>query len=292
MRIFNNSFSNVTNTANWLSIGSYAGGGSATLINNTIVNAGRGIAVQDPWDAKVQSSLFLGCTNGVTRSGSLSATVSYNGFFGNTTNFTGYPVTYGQVILANRNGTPCDLLFNIFQDPQFVSATDFHFQSNSPAIDAGSPDWAYTDMCITNGLSQGSSFPDLGAYGGPHACNWLDEVPVLPVTAFMTQTNGTVALNWGAIVHISGAIPDQLRSGCSKCLEQSPQWFSAGGWQTDGNQRADDNRHHAALLPGAEPRAETWRLNVFKPTVYPLTAMPSYRRYCAGGKGSRRGHSR
>lgn len=200
VRMFNNRFNNVTNTAIWLSIGSYAGGGSATLINNTIVNAGRGIAVQDPWDAKVQSSLFVGCTNGVTRSGSLSATVSYNGFYENATNFSGYPGTYGLVILANRNGTPSDVLYNIFSNPLFVSASDFHLQTGSPAIDAGTPDWNYSDMCFTNGVSQGNSFPDLGAYGGPDAANWLDEVPLVSCEAFMTQTtNGVLKVNWGAI---------------------------------------------------------------------------------------------
>ena len=189
LKILNNVSCNVTNKAIWLNVGSYAGGGPATLINNTIVNAGSGVAVQDPWDAKVQSCLFVGCTNAVTRSGSLSATVSYNGFYGNATNFTGYPSTYGMVLLANRNSTPSDVLYNIFQDPQFVSTSDFHLQAGSPAIDAGTPDWTYSDMCFSNSVSQGNSYPDLGADGGPDAINWLDTVPVLPVQATMTYSN-------------------------------------------------------------------------------------------------------
>jgi hypothetical protein len=39
-------------------------------------------------------------------------------------------------------------------------------------------------MCFTNSLSQGTSYPDLGAYGGPDAANWLDTVLKLCVQAF------------------------------------------------------------------------------------------------------------
>jgi hypothetical protein len=54
-------------------------------------------------------------------------------------------------------------------------------------------------MCISNSVSQGSSYPDLGAYGGPDAANWLSVVPVLPAQATMTYSNKTTWLNWGAI---------------------------------------------------------------------------------------------
>jgi hypothetical protein len=189
----------ITNVAIALSANSYAGGSPAAVLNNTIVNAGSGIVAQAPWDAKVQSSLFVGCTNAVTRSGSLSTTVSYNGFYGNATNFTGYPGTYGMVLLANRNGTPSDVLYNIFNNPLFVSSDDFHLQTNSPAIDAGTPDWNYSDLCYSNVVSQGSSFPDLGAYGGPDAANWLEEVPLTPAQASMSNSNGVVRVHWGAI---------------------------------------------------------------------------------------------
>jgi hypothetical protein len=197
--MMNNVFCNVTNAAMWLSVGNYAGGGPATLINNSVVNAGSGVIVQDPWDATVRDCIFAGCTNATVRSGSLSLNVRYNDYFNNAVNFAGYPANYGQIIWNNRNGTPADLFYNIFQDPLFVSTSDFHLQTNSPCIDAGMPDWAYTDMCFTNGVSQGTSFPDLGAYGGPDACNWLDDVPLLPVQASMSQSNNVVLLSWGAI---------------------------------------------------------------------------------------------
>jgi hypothetical protein len=200
LQVLNNVFNNVTNSAIWLGVGTYAGGGPAALINNTVVNAGRGVLVQDPWDATVQSCLFVGCTNAVRDTGTLSRTVSYNGFYGNATNFTGYnPNSYGSVIKINRNGTPCDLLFNIFDDPKFVATNDFHLQTTSPAIDAGSPDWAYTDMCFAPQVSQGTAYPDLGVYGGPDAANWLDTVPLLPVQASISLSTNLIWLNWGAI---------------------------------------------------------------------------------------------
>jgi hypothetical protein len=99
--------------------------------------------------------------------------------------------------MPNRNGTLCDLSFNIGQDPFFASTNDYHLQTNSPCIDAGTPDWAVTDMCYPP--SQGTSFPDLGAYGGPDAVNWLEVVPKLPVHATIAKSNDVIRISWGAL---------------------------------------------------------------------------------------------
>lgn len=177
VQLIDNLFRNVTNTA--ISLTCSAGSSSlATLINNIIVNANNGVIFQDPWDAKMQNCILVGCTNAAKVTGSLSRSVSYNDFFGNATNFIGYPSTYGQIIIANRNGTPCDLLYNIFSNPLFVSTSDFTLQTNSPCIDAGTPDVTYMDMSFPP--SQGTGFPDLGIYGGPLAVNWQANIPVTP----------------------------------------------------------------------------------------------------------------
>lgn len=173
--LLNNIIQGVTNTAVDFIVGAYAGDSAANVINNSIANAGSGVVVRDPWDAKVQNNIFKNCGTGVTRSGSLSATVSFNDLFGNTANFSGYPVTYGQVILANRNGTPCDLLFNIFSDPMFVSSSDFHLQAGSPCIDAGEGSGANFDSYFPP--SMGSVTNDIGAYGGPNAGQWIVPAP-------------------------------------------------------------------------------------------------------------------
>jgi hypothetical protein len=197
-KIIGNIFADLRGTAFYMNVGSYPGGSTADFINNTVVNCRAGVDSREPWDAKAQNNIFVLTTNAVMTSGALSRAISYNCFSNNATNFTGYPSTYGQVILQNRNGTPCDLLFNIFQNPLFVGADDFHLADNSPCIDAGditNPNFG--DMCFD--VSRGTAISDLGAYGGPDACNWLDVVPLVATSPWMTLANGDPAINWDAI---------------------------------------------------------------------------------------------
>ena len=69
---------------------------------------------------------------------------------------------------------------DIMADPLFVSITegseDYHLQStedgypqNSPAIDAGA--WVYDDD-VSLPPGEGTSWTDMGAYGGPLGINW------------------------------------------------------------------------------------------------------------------------
>jgi hypothetical protein len=112
--------------------------------------------------------------------------VEYNDFYDNATNFIGYPSTYGSVILSNRNGTPCDLLFNIYQNPLFVAPNNFTLQTNSPCVNAGTPNAAYLNTSFPP--SQGTNFPDLGIYGGPLAANWLPVIPITPAPIILTAS--------------------------------------------------------------------------------------------------------
>ena len=195
--IAGNVFAGLPSAAISFEVGSWAASSHPVVINNTIVNCGLGVVSQEPWDVRIQDNIFTSTTNAVKTSGALSRAVSYNDFFGNLTNFTGYPGTYGQVVFTNRNGTPSDILYNIFQDPVFVATNNFYLATNSACIDAGTPDTAFCDLCFQ--LSLGTQFADLGAYGGPDACNWLDVVPKLPAQALMLKTNDVISLNWGAI---------------------------------------------------------------------------------------------
>lgn len=224
--IIGNIFMNLSGTAFLMSVDSYAANGSLSFVNNTIINCRVGIDATDPWDARVQDNIFVGATNAVRVSGSLTRTVSYNCFYGNATNFMGLPATYGQVILVNRNGTPSDLLYNIFQDPLFVATNDLHLAANSPCIDAGTPDWAFTDMCFPPSL--GTSFPDQGAYGGPDAVNWLDTVPLLSAQASIAQnTNGIIQVSWGAIPRSEYQV--QWTSNMLSAVDSN--WFNVtNGW--------------------------------------------------------------
>ena len=179
-----NIFQNLTGTALVMGVNVEITGSSATIINNSLVNCQGGVNAMDPWDAVVEDNIFVGCTNAVMDSGSLSRQVSYNDFYGNATNFTGYLTnTYGQIIWINRNGTPADILYNIYSNPLFVATNDFHLTNTSPCVNAGAPNPAYANMCLPPSIA--TNFPDLGAYGGPDACNWLSVVPLLPVTAIV-----------------------------------------------------------------------------------------------------------
>jgi len=196
--LIGNLFVNVTNHAVLLDTGSYPGGGSPEVINNSFINCGFGVSSQEPYDAKVQNNIFDSSGIAVKTSGSLSRAVSYNGFFANGTNFSGYPATYGQVIVQNRNGTACDLLFNIFQDPLFVGGGDYRLTELSPCIDAGeTSNPNYGDMCFD--VSRGTGISDLGAYGGADACNWMDPVPLLTTSPWMTCADNKPTINWDAI---------------------------------------------------------------------------------------------
>jgi hypothetical protein len=188
VQLMNNLFNNVTNTAISLTQNGNAWNSPATVINNIILNASNAIISQDPWDATVMDGIFMGCTNAVTDAGALSRNIEFNDFYNNTTNFIGYTSDYGTVITTNRNGTPCDLLFNIYQNPLFVATNNLKFtlQANSPCIDAGTPNPAYMNTSFPP--SQGTTYPDLGIYGGPLAVNWLPVIPSTPAPIILTAS--------------------------------------------------------------------------------------------------------
>ncbi len=177
--------------------GAYPGQGTASpLIANNVFNAitGPGITFQmDPVayapaasNPKTVNSVFQQCGVSVQRNvdlTSFSDEVSYNCFYNNQTNFVGYPSgVYGTICCVNPNGTPCDLVNNIFTDPLFAQPVTYTLATNSPCIDAGNPAAAYLDGCFPP--SQGTTVNDIGIYGGPNACGWLtNEVKSFSLTA-------------------------------------------------------------------------------------------------------------
>ncbi len=223
--IMANIFQNLTGTAVLMEIGSYAGGGSPVFVNNTVVNCVVGVNATDPWNAAVQDNIFAGCTGAVTASGSLSRTVSYNDFYNNATNFTGYPSNYGTVFWVNRNSTPADLFYNILQNPRFVASNDFHLSTTSACVNAGAPGGAFANLCFPPSVA--TNYPDLGAYGGPDACNWLSTVPVLPAVAeSLSVSNGNFWLSWGAIPRSSYQILYSLTGPGSPNGVDSNDWVN------------------------------------------------------------------
>ncbi len=165
----------------------WAVGSNSYIGNNTITNnSSKGIYVLSYADnipiisnnifynniRAIQHSLGTGTTNNIT----------YNVFYNNDI----YPQHQGFGVLAttNANGDSVDTYFNIFQDPLFVSIDEladsvFYLSSESPAIDAGTPDSLDADGTIR----------DLGAY------YYHQGDPGVPVTDFTSNvTSGYLPL--------------------------------------------------------------------------------------------------
>jgi len=146
---------------------------SLVFRNNTISNArGGGVETRYVMDATIENNVFFETGKALVRwSSGEAAKVSYNCFYNNATNFSGYPGIYGLVITSNQNNDPSDVFFNIFLNPRFTDSTRFLLSNFSPCVDAGNP--AISDTCFP--ISKGGANSDMGAYGGPEACGWLQQ---------------------------------------------------------------------------------------------------------------------
>jgi len=67
---------------------------------------------------------------------------------------------------------------NLSSDPFFVDLDNFVLASGSVCIDRGIIDSDYNDICFPPSL--GGVRNDIGAYGGPGACEWYDQLFVWP----------------------------------------------------------------------------------------------------------------
>jgi hypothetical protein len=167
--IANNLFIAMTGKAHWFEVGYYG--------------------ISAPSNPKTVNNVFHQCATALTKTGSspsLNDEISYNCLYNNQTNFVGYPPGgYGAICCVNARGTNCDLANNIFVDPLFCETTSYTLSASSPCIDAGNPDAAYLDSCIAAGPCQpgslGTTLNDIGAWGGPHACDWIKP----PATNFL-----------------------------------------------------------------------------------------------------------
>ncbi len=198
-------FESISAKGIFLQAGSVAGTSYPTVVNSLFIQNGKGQEVSDPYDLNLRNCIFQGCTNAVTRAGSLSSQVGYNCFFSNRTNFVGYPAAYGQIVMVNNNGTPCDVAFNIFQSPLFCETTNYTLSASSPCIDAGDPAAAYLDNCFASAACQigslGTTVSDIGACGGRYACDWLAT----------TSSNFSVAVQKYVGVTINPVAPGRYR---------------------------------------------------------------------------------
>jgi hypothetical protein len=90
---------------------------------------------------------------------------TYSLLWGNTTNYEGTSPGTGE----------------ISSNPQFVSATNFHLRSNSPAIDAGTNASSQTTEDLDGGTRPKASGWDMGCYEGasgtPRILAWREVAP-------------------------------------------------------------------------------------------------------------------
>jgi len=154
-------FRNLADTSFKLTKGDNVGNSTPVFCNNTIFECDSGIFVQNPFDVIIKNNMFYDCATAVERTGNLSGYVEYNCFHYNDTDFIGYPTSYGQIVMYNKNGDLCDIASNIFMDPLFTNEDDLMLTMFSPCIDAGDPEDDYAEEPEPNG-----GVINIGAYGG------------------------------------------------------------------------------------------------------------------------------
>ncbi len=169
-RIENNVFYNISNVAVEFDTETFSGLSTPLVANNTMANCQYAVAAYDPSDVTIKNNIVTGNNYGVWRNGTRSGTVGFNCFYQNGTNFLNYPGSFGQVVMQNRNGTACDVAYNLFMDPMLAAGSHVRLQPPSPCVDAGDGAGTFLDCC-TNSL--GTTVNDIGPCGGPQACGWL-----------------------------------------------------------------------------------------------------------------------
>lgn len=178
--------------------GVYIGQNASGSVTNSLIRHNAVDGLESRGDLWVSNSIIV--HNGAaglryfTLGDVINCTIAHNGGFAIDNNVsTGYEdmnVTNSILFYNNDGGEQVDGdYFNIrycdiqngypgganqSYNPLFEDMVDFQLISISPCIDLGNPDVMYDDYCF--GPSQGLERNDMGAYGGPEACSWLDVV--------------------------------------------------------------------------------------------------------------------
>jgi hypothetical protein len=197
MTVANNVFHGMTGAAVWLSVRNFVPAGSP----------------------KVENNIFFQCSTAVRKTGSATAyneEISYNCFYGNATNFVGVQPFYGSICCVNSRGTPCDVVYDIFENPLFADTISYMLAPGSLCVDAGDTGGAYLDTCFPPSL--GTTANDIGAYGGPYAGGSL--------TNCCSTTNLVVTLASYRGVTIYPIGPGRYQLDYTSDLTNGP-WFQA-----------------------------------------------------------------
>lgn len=143
--------------------GVYVNTGIAYFENATIVwNSNHGIRNNNGTVNAINSIIYFNTNNGVQLDGTIG-------------------VTYSDV-----QGTYPGI-GNINFNPVFISQTNLQIVPGSPCIDTGDTSFVYNDLCFPPAL--GTARNDMGAHGGPGACNGRPPAP--PVSPFPSGFSNT-----------------------------------------------------------------------------------------------------
>lgn len=167
---------------------SFGGGmyinGKSTIVNSIISHnlcnatgyyrtiSGGGIYVNNDTTSLINCTIAYNTNQGINK-GSGTASLRNSIIYFNTG---------GQIANTDIPATYCDVQDgylgegNINFNPVFAGSDDLRIVPGSACIDAGDPDSIYNDLCFPPSL--GTARNDMGAHGGPYACNW--NLPTVP----------------------------------------------------------------------------------------------------------------
>lgn len=153
--------------------------GNATVTNSTLRSITRALTIQSgAAGTSVKNNIFSNNSFALTNSAA-NGIAKYNGYFGNSFNYTGSFTTPGIGDLA--------------LNPQFrsTSTNDYRLASNSPCIDAGDP----TDP-VGNEPAPNNTRIDMGAYGGTKNAGGPDaSIPTVTTNTASSVTSTSATLN-------------------------------------------------------------------------------------------------
>jgi len=151
----------------------------------------------------LENSIILNCLVGIDNlkgKGIVAIALHNNNFFDNENSCKGCSLMFGRKDRINQNGTSCDLFYNIFEDPLFVSLENqnYQLQNKSLCIDAGYSNSENKDFCFPPSAKK--EITDIGIFGGLNACAWkmqnLNEIHtsdqldfgIIPIGTELTKT--------------------------------------------------------------------------------------------------------
>jgi len=163
------------------------------VVSIAIYNGGAAWNYTD--NALISNNIIMNCATGIGNAGSGSPTISYNGFYNNSSN--------GMEGISPKTTSPVFVDYGSNDDYDFGSydndGYDLRLQGTSTYLDAGDPLVTFNDL--------DGSRNDLGAYG------WIYPIgttgaPTIPVVNSISVTPTTVSPSGTITINATGRIGD------------------------------------------------------------------------------------